>query len=225
MAILSTRDSYVLSKSLSHADDDAFNALLSACRRKDKEGHAIQLDLANLPEIDADGLEMLHRARSTARVAGNALVIIASHPNIHALLCEEGLLSPLPETLAPTPDRLEPARIAPSASPLSTTMALGLQIAEHESALEIALSGRFTFACHDAFLPVLDQIGRSTRPEVILDCSALTFMDSAALSMVLIASDEASKCQARLVIRGASGRVRKLLDLSDIASLVELRDE
>ena len=100
-----------------------------------------------------------------------------------------------------------------------------MQIAEHESALEIALSGRFTFACHDAFLPVLDQIGRSTRPEVILDCSALTFMDSAALSMVLIASDEASKCQARLVIRGASGRVRKLLDLSDIASLVELRDE
>ncbi|HEX8101247.1 MAG TPA: STAS domain-containing protein [Solirubrobacteraceae bacterium] len=66
------------------------------------------------------------------------------------------------------------------------------------------------------------QDGAST---VVLDLRGLRFMDSSGLRVVLEAHRRAAAEAGRLLIAPGDGAVRRVLDLSGVAGLVELVDE
>ncbi|MEV4557873.1 STAS domain-containing protein [Kitasatospora sp. NPDC049285] len=54
------------------------------------------------------------------------------------------------------------------------------------------------------------------RREVVLDLSGVTFMDCAGLGALVRARNQAERCGARLVLRGAGGCVVRLLRLTGL---------
>ncbi|MGW4379726.1 STAS domain-containing protein [Kitasatospora sp. NPDC004531] len=52
--------------------------------------------------------------------------------------------------------------------------------------------------------------------EVVLDLSEVTFMDCAGLGALVRARNQADRCGARLVLRGAGRRVVRLLELTGL---------
>jgi anti-anti-sigma factor len=85
----------------------------------------------------------------------------------------------------------------------------------------VTLAGRFTFSAHTAFRDVLvnhveamDSGGRVT-----FDLAGVEFVDSAALGMLLLAREAARRRSGGITIRGASGQVRRMLDISRFETL------
>jgi anti-anti-sigma factor len=85
----------------------------------------------------------------------------------------------------------------------------------------VALSGRFTFSIRNAFRDVLtNQVETmNTGGCVVFDLAAVEFVDSAALGMLLLARKAAQTRSGSIAIRGASGQVRRMLDVSRFDSL------
>lgn len=90
------------------------------------------------------------------------------------------------------------------------------------TASAIHLAGRFTFAQHDAFQRVVHHLEAGRQPEVRIDLSAVDFIDSAGLGMLLIARDVAREHSVRLVLRGAQGQVAAMLENACFDSLFSL---
>lgn len=91
-----------------------------------------------------------------------------------------------------------------------------------QNTFEATLSGKFTFNDHSLFREVLEQM---TNPEVhiiIVDLKKVTFVDSAALGMFLLANDEAKKSQKRFLLRGAGGQVKKMFDMARFETLFQM---
>jgi anti-anti-sigma factor len=88
--------------------------------------------------------------------------------------------------------------------------------------LVISLQGNFTFKDHHVFRAILDLITASDTRHPILDLSQVDFLDSAALSMLLIADDEASKTRHKLKLRNPSTQIMRLFQLSAMDSLFDI---
>jgi anti-anti-sigma factor len=88
----------------------------------------------------------------------------------------------------------------------------------------IDLKGRLTFSDYAVFREVVDIFNTSPVKRCLLDLSELEFIDSAGLGMLLIARDKVQGKNGHLVIRGASGQVRKMLDLGRFDTLFTLED-
>ena len=80
----------------------------------------------------------------------------------------------------------------------------------------VGLSGRFTFGDHTAFRDVLtNQVETITNGEQLtFDLSGVEFVDSAALGMLLLARETANRNAGGIVLRGATGQVQRMLDVS-----------
>lgn len=78
----------------------------------------------------------------------------------------------------------------------------------------LTLKGKFTFTDNTAFRSILAQIAGSSVQQVIFDLSQVEFIDSAALGMLLLAHDEASKHQKPVILRGATGQVSKMIHMA-----------
>lgn len=85
-----------------------------------------------------------------------------------------------------------------------------------------SLGGHFTFTDHPEFREVLTHIEQAGVTSVIVDISQVEFVDSAALGMLLLANDAASKYAKKLVIRGAQGQVKKMFDMANFQSIFSL---
>lgn len=85
----------------------------------------------------------------------------------------------------------------------------------------IVFSGRFTFAFHSAFRNLLSSHVEtiSAGGRIVFDLSAVEFVDSAALGMLLLAREGAQRRSASITLRGAQGQVRRMLDVSRFDSL------
>lgn len=60
---------------------------------------------------------------------------------------------------------------------------------------------------------------------VILDCSELAFLDSTGIGLVIRTQRDLQERDARLIIRSPRSHVRKVLDVTQVAKLVEIYDE
>lgn len=89
--------------------------------------------------------------------------------------------------------------------------------------LEVALTGTFRFDDHDTFKGVLLAIDNHDGKAVHIDLSGTTALDSAGVGMLLLAHERAKKQSKALSIGGAQGAVAKVLDVTRIGSLVDLR--
>lgn len=87
------------------------------------------------------------------------------------------------------------------------------------TACQIVLTGKFTFADHANFKAVIDTAKDATITGLTLDLSALDFIDSAALGMLLIARDEANKRGNKITLYKPQGHVLKMFKISKFDSL------
>jgi anti-anti-sigma factor len=85
----------------------------------------------------------------------------------------------------------------------------------------VSLVGEFDLAEADAFL---EWVGTNvdSQSEVVLDCSALTFLDSSGIRAILTF---ASQTPASVVIRRPSPAVRKVLEIAGVDEAIGVKVE
>lgn len=88
--------------------------------------------------------------------------------------------------------------------------------------MEVALSGRFTFADNKDFRALIAKIGESAIAQVRIDLSGLSFIDSAALGMLLLARETAGAKGKKLVLRGANDQVARVMKVAQFDKLFTL---
>jgi HptB-dependent secretion and biofilm anti anti-sigma factor len=96
------------------------------------------------------------------------------------------------------------------------------QISFNEGRGCIAMTGNFTFESHREFKQatsaVLEHPGLS---EIEIDFSAVEYMDSAALGMLLLLNERASGRKVTLV--NCKGTVKSVLDIANFGKIFEIR--
>lgn len=220
---------YRLCGKLSFADNDAMRPLLEEMARG--TGHTIVLDLAQLDYVDSFGIGLFLVALDEVKKAGNRMVVRNAHgavkriftlANLDTLLEMEGAAPPQSAVrkVVAAPSSATPSSAPPSSGGLHVG---GIETDGH-GGFRIALSGRFTFNDHQAFETLLAAMAECAKAALILDLRALDFMDSAGLSMLLIAREEAERHGTRLSLHSPTGRVSQLLRLAAVDTLVDIRD-
>ncbi len=86
------------------------------------------------------------------------------------------------------------------------------------------LNGRFTFADHQAFRDLLRHIGSTKLDRFVIDLSAVEFLDSAALGMLLVASDACHDAGSSFLVQSPRGQVRRTLDIAEMGAVFAIQD-
>jgi stage II sporulation protein AA (anti-sigma F factor antagonist) len=86
----------------------------------------------------------------------------------------------------------------------------------------VACMGRMMFADTGEFLKLSEDIKQSDGKVWVLDFSNLTFIDSAGLGMLLMIRELIESQGGKVSIRGATGQVRKALDLAKFQELIHI---
>lgn len=87
----------------------------------------------------------------------------------------------------------------------------------------VELAGRLTFADYGSFKELTELfINKDNLNNCLLDLSKLEFIDSAGLGMLLIARDKMRMKNGEVILRGAQGQVKKMLDLGHFDSLFKV---
>ncbi|MBI1954310.1 MAG: STAS domain-containing protein [Proteobacteria bacterium] len=89
----------------------------------------------------------------------------------------------------------------------------------------IELKGRLTFSDYATFREMLQIFSENPVKKCFFNLSELEFIDSAGLGMLLIARDKIQTTKGHLILKGAQGQVKKMLDLGRFDSLFILEDE
>lgn len=87
------------------------------------------------------------------------------------------------------------------------------------NALNVTLSDSFTFRDNGEFRNLMSEIETQNVGEIICNVSGVDFVDSAALGMFLLMRDIAEKKNANVVLKGASGQVQKMFEVSKFSQL------
>lgn len=98
------------------------------------------------------------------------------------------------------------------------------RIVETEKGQEIWIEGSFTFRDHDLFFEIVSMIKNSKDKKMTFNLSKCDFIDSAALGMFVIASDEASAKDMTLVIKSATGKVKDVMFAARFDNLYTFED-
>jgi HptB-dependent secretion and biofilm anti anti-sigma factor len=94
--------------------------------------------------------------------------------------------------------------------------------AQTSDTILISMQGSFTFKDHQVFRAVLDALTASDANQRVLDLSQVDFLDSAALRMLLIADDEATKACRKLKLRNPSSQIMRLFELSAMDAVFQI---
>lgn len=87
----------------------------------------------------------------------------------------------------------------------------------------IVLPQRFDFDCHQVFNRDCDQLlEKSDVRLAVLDFSRVEYIDSAALGMLVLLHRKASPKGVQLVIRGAVGNAREILEIANIQRFFDM---
>lgn len=90
----------------------------------------------------------------------------------------------------------------------------------HTESTEARLAGRFTFTDYAEFRSLVDRLCSDTAATIVFDLSGVDFVDSAALGMLLLARDETSKAQKRIVLRRPQTQVARMLTIARFDELM-----
>lgn len=78
----------------------------------------------------------------------------------------------------------------------------------------IHLSGKFTFSDHVSFKSIRGLFSEDAYDTIIFDFSEVTFMDSSALGMMMIAREEATTHNKNIILRKPKDKVEKMFRVS-----------
>ena len=88
------------------------------------------------------------------------------------------------------------------------------EITDDEAGPTLMLRDQLTFADREVFDAVIDKLVARQRARMVVDLSALDYMDSAGLGMLLTLRDRAEKAGADVLLRRPKSEVRELLVLA-----------
>jgi anti-anti-sigma factor len=88
--------------------------------------------------------------------------------------------------------------------------------------VELSLEGRFTFTDHDAFRHLIEELTALAPSALSVDLSNVTYLDSAAVGMLLLLRERFDPC--RIVLKGATGSIKELIRIAKLATLFDVTD-
>ncbi len=88
--------------------------------------------------------------------------------------------------------------------------------------IEFDMRGRLTFADYSSFREITNMVTDNNSKCCLFDLSELEFIDSAGLGMLLIARDKLKSVNGNVILKGAQGQVKKMLDLGRFDSLFNI---
>ncbi|WP_451973629.1 STAS domain-containing protein [Azospirillum endophyticum] len=89
-------------------------------------------------------------------------------------------------------------------------------------ATEVRLTGRLEFTDHDRLRDIVELVERSDMRRFVIDLSALEFIDSAGLGMLLILQEETETRNVKMIVRGAAGDVKRSIDLARLGEIITI---
>tara|TARA_B100000674_G_C37945988_1_gene964931 strand:+ start:612 stop:965 length:354 start_codon:yes stop_codon:yes gene_type:complete len=96
------------------------------------------------------------------------------------------------------------------------------EIADGTTTVEV--TGRFTFGDHSSFRKLIEEVRGHDSSTLVLNIAGVDFIDSAGLGMLLLARDEGEKSNTTVVLRGAQGQVKRMLEVARFDTLFKLED-
>ena len=89
--------------------------------------------------------------------------------------------------------------------------------------LVLRLVGELDLGSVPTLRSCLDNVAGDVRT-VVLDCAALTFLDSTGIGLVIRSQRELNERGGQLVIRSPKSHVRKVLEVTQVARVVDIVD-
>jgi anti-sigma B factor antagonist len=84
----------------------------------------------------------------------------------------------------------------------------------------LRLHGEADLAVRNQFQELIDRALATGDPRVVVDMSELRYLESACLRILLHAHDVAEARDTQLVVRGATGIVQRVLEVSGVAEIL-----
>ncbi|CAA7617226.1 STAS domain-containing protein [Magnetospirillum sp. UT-4] len=94
--------------------------------------------------------------------------------------------------------------------------------ASHDGGLAVHIKGRMTHADYKKFREILQRINDDSPQRIIFDLAGVDFVDSSALGMLLIVRDAAVQQSRTVVLKGGTGQVAKLINISKLHKYFEI---
>jgi len=86
----------------------------------------------------------------------------------------------------------------------------------------IRLQGRFDFNAHREFRDAVDQALAGDGREILVDMSAVEYLDSSALGMLLMLRDRAKGASREVALANCRGAVKQVLDIANFGKLFRI---
>ena len=87
----------------------------------------------------------------------------------------------------------------------------------------ITLSGRFDFSAFRPFRELYEPfLGQAQVHAIELNFSAVEYLDSAALGMLLLLREKAEKAGKKVILTGCSGTVQNLFEVANFGRIFEM---
>jgi anti-anti-sigma factor len=97
-------------------------------------------------------------------------------------------------------------------------LAIALQLALPKAT--ILVSGKFDFAVHREFRTKSEQaLGEAGVSEIVVDLTQASYLDSAALGMLLLTKERAASVSKRIALKSAPGTVQEVLKVANFDRL------
>ena len=95
-------------------------------------------------------------------------------------------------------------------------------INEAGDAHEVMMQGTFGFADNVSVEQLVESLVGKRAGSVVLNLSSVEKIDSAGLGMIVLIKDEVEDSGGKFAVRGASGQVKKMLDISRFDQLMNV---
>ena len=99
-----------------------------------------------------------------------------------------------------------------------------MQISEQQEngAVILVLEGRFDFGARKHFKDTIERIQQEGCSHIILNMESISFVDSSALGLLVIAHQNLKVKQAQLTIVNPQPYVRQVLDLANVPKMIQV---
>lgn len=114
-------------------------------------------------------------------------------------------------------------RITLAASPMEGLKTMQASVTKDGTKASVKLTGRFDFNTHRDFRNASDPlVADNDVREVVIDFSAVDYLDSSALGMLLMLRDKAGGAGKEVMLAGVRGSVKQVLDIANFSKLFKI---
>ena len=97
---------------------------------------------------------------------------------------------------------------------------MSVQTAIERGQCMIKISGRFDFSCHSAFREAIQEAPEGV--DMVVDLDEASYLDSAALGMLLLLREQAAKRSVNVSLVNCRGQAKEVLQLANFGRLFRI---